>query len=372
MSFSFGFANAELSDDELLPTPFVADNEGVQERPNTLANPLDAEWLKSTDIPQPAVVPLDKLLESLDDVRLSFEEVQTPQQAIKLFRRELFDVKHQLMSEDNAESDSPDQRAELDILMGETNEDVRKNVYEGGLKSWECSLDLVDFLSSQGPKSWPRVAELGCGTALPSQYIFSQYLRQESHLGLRLLLSDYNESVLRLATLPNLIIAWAKQVLSQEQWAALQQTRDENIAIMEDELQLTQELLSAFRDDLKQKNIELYFISGTWSRSFLDLLKEIGWTPSPELLLLTSETIYQPETLPVIAELLLELISESLRGGYPFKAYTAAKDIYFGVGGSVAEFEQYVSSKTRERSLPLQLTTHKVNAGLKRSIVAIE
>ncbi|AEY95975.1 FADL242Wp [Eremothecium gossypii FDAG1] len=372
MSFSFGFANAELSDDELLPTSFEVGNEGAQESSNKIGNPLDAEWLKSTDIPQPTLVHLDKLLESLTNVRVSFEEVHTPQRAIKLFRRELFDVKHQLMSEVDAESDSPDHKAELDILMGETNEDVRKNVYEGGLKSWECSLDLVDFLGLQDPKSSPCIAELGCGTALPSQYLFLQYLQQESHLGLTLLLSDYNESVLRLATLPNLIITWAKQVLSQEQWAALQLSRDENIAIMQDELLLTQELLSAFRSDLEQKKIELYFISGTWSRGFLNLLKEIRWSPSSELLLLTSETIYQPETLPVIAELILDLISEARRGGYSARAYAAAKDIYFGVGGSVAEFEQYVTSKTLERSLPLQLTTHKVNAGLKRSIIAIE
>ena len=49
------------------------------------------------------------------------------------------------MLETDAQSNN--NSTELDILLGDTSEDLRKNIYEGGLKSWECSYDLVDLLS---------------------------------------------------------------------------------------------------------------------------------------------------------------------------------------------------------------------------------
>ena len=50
----------------------------------------------------------------------------------------------------------------------EQNTDLVKNVYEGGLKIWECSHDLVQFLSqTKVPIHDQRVLELGCGAALP-------------------------------------------------------------------------------------------------------------------------------------------------------------------------------------------------------------
>jgi len=51
-------------------------------------------------------------------------------------RRELWHVKMQLMQ--------GDQNAEL---LGQS--DVIKGLYEGGLKTWECSIDLAQYLSHQ-------------------------------------------------------------------------------------------------------------------------------------------------------------------------------------------------------------------------------
>jgi len=53
-------------------------------------------------------------------------------------------------------------------------------VYEGGLKTWECSLDLVEHLhelrcSNFGGFDGNRVLEIGCGTSLPSLYILHQH-----------------------------------------------------------------------------------------------------------------------------------------------------------------------------------------------------
>lgn len=45
----------------------------------------------------------------------------------------------QLMAEDTGE-----------FTAAFTEEDIRTNLYEGGLKSWECSIDLVKELASSG------------------------------------------------------------------------------------------------------------------------------------------------------------------------------------------------------------------------------
>jgi hypothetical protein len=54
-----------------------------------------------------------------------------------------------------------------------TTSDLQTGVYEGGFKLWECALDLVTFLAKD-PRfqsfAGKRVAELGCGHALPGIY----------------------------------------------------------------------------------------------------------------------------------------------------------------------------------------------------------
>ena len=59
---------------------------------------------------------------------------------MKLRRRELFDVKLQLMAEDDAET--------TERVSGLDDTDIRTNVYEGGFKTWECSLDLAKLLTN--------------------------------------------------------------------------------------------------------------------------------------------------------------------------------------------------------------------------------
>lgn len=46
--------------------------------------------------------------------------------------------------------------------------DLVSGVYEGGLKIWDCSLDLVDYIHLN-PNEFKnkRVLELGCGQGLP-------------------------------------------------------------------------------------------------------------------------------------------------------------------------------------------------------------
>ncbi|QLL31455.1 hypothetical protein HG536_0B03180 [Torulaspora globosa] len=366
MSFSFGFSSKDFSDDEIDNDGLLAGSEAVS--PASSVNPLDDGRLLGKDVVQPQWQNLKAVLDSLKDVRVSFEQFPTPRNSTVLYRRELFDVKHQLMSE---AGDGDEDSVELDILMGETSEDLRKNVYEGGLKSWECSIDVVDYLSElkSGLEDIDCVLELGCGTALPTEYIYSMFLQLQPTTDLTFILSDYNRSVLRLVTIPNLIITWAKVVLSEDQYSQLQKCNDETIPVRSDELLLTQQLLDAFYHDMQARKIRINLMSGTWGRSFTNLLAPTLNAHSG-ILAITSETIYQPENLPVVAETLLDVILANK--GSKVKALVAAKNIYFGVGGSMMEFEKYLQKRIQQDCLPIIYHTQKVDAGLKRSIMFIE
>lgn len=359
MSFSFGFTQDNFSDDELIDA----------ENQNSIAqvdvpqgvNPLDSS---NKDAKPPIHEDFLKLLQSLMNIRVTFERYTTPSGQV-VFRRELFDVKHQLMSEEGGEN----QDEEFGVLMGTDTTDLQKNVYEGGLKSWECSIDTVDKLSTLSDSEvfgQGDVVELGCGTSLPSTFLFQRALKTGTS-NLKFKLSDYNPAVLRLVTLPNLVVSWAS-TLPQEQLLELQRSEDPEIPIVDDELQLTPALIQAFKETLDNKNISIELFSGAWNREFFNLItkdsKRIG-------LIITSETIYSPETLPIIGELLIELINESKSstGNIP-TALVAAKDIYFGVGGSLIDFENYLQNRIQQGT-SIEFQTEKVKAGLQRSIVII-
>lgn len=55
-------------------------------------------------------------------------------------RRELYDIRVQLMAED-AQIDPADSH-----IPGLSTDDIRPNVYEGGFKTWECAVDLAEYL----------------------------------------------------------------------------------------------------------------------------------------------------------------------------------------------------------------------------------
>ena len=129
--------------------------------------------------------------------KLSYSPVLISQasEPVTLVRRDLFDVRFQIIHNDGQVAD-----AESDLIPG---------VYEGGLKTWECSLDLVVELDklhtrvSSQDATWPsgrHTVELGCGTAIPSCYVLDQILRarQSSKGKSTLTLCDYNQEVLSL------------------------------------------------------------------------------------------------------------------------------------------------------------------------------
>ncbi|KAM0286932.1 hypothetical protein ACHAQH_000616 [Verticillium albo-atrum] len=255
-------------------------------------------------------------------------------EVVQLPRRELWDVRVQLMAEDDA-ADGPE---------GLGSHDVKTGVYEGGFKSWESSVDLVKVLDTEkllapARQRTLRIIELGCGTALPSLALFrSAAVASSDNSPLSIVLADYNPSVLQLVTLPNFILAWAL-------------TRKADIAVLdsafyeEGELELTPDVIAAFQAFLTSSNISLNFVSGGWSHELVELLygsSVVGESTSDgfDSLVLGAETIYSPFALDAFNEMVLAILSREQieRAGCQCQALVGAKRLYFGVGGSLDDF----------------------------------
>lgn len=72
--------------------------------------------------------------------------LQVPTVEKPLFKRTLADVKFQMAEQDNFVDDDADKEV-VSMLNLSGNSDLIKGVYEGGFKTWECSIDMVQFLS---------------------------------------------------------------------------------------------------------------------------------------------------------------------------------------------------------------------------------
>ena len=182
-----------------------------------------------------------------------------------------------------------------------------------------------------------HIIELGCGSAIPSLLLFQYALKNQ--LPMAFTLADYNADVVRLVTLPNLVLAWAA-TLSAATNATLFTEPDapNRLASPDDEngdLYLTPAILAAFRAALTQTGIQLSFLSGAWTPA-ADLLGLIPSAHDLNTLVLGSETIYSPASLEAFADALTALMKRVAIG----KALVAAKRVYFGVGGGVDAFRE--------------------------------
>jgi protein-histidine N-methyltransferase len=100
------------------------------------------------------------------------------------------------------------------------------------------------------------------------------------------------------------------------------------------ELDITPALKAAFLKSLEDLDINLFFYSGPWHS-----LKDHLQTARVDFdLVLTSETIYQLDSLDSLIDLLD--VASTRKGNsndHPF-CLVAAKVLYFGVGGGISEF----------------------------------
>jgi hypothetical protein len=114
------------------------------------------------------------------------------------------DVKFELINSEEA-----DDQAEV---FPESS-DLIKGVYEGGFKTWECSIDLVEYMATGMTADeslvGKKIMELGCGSGLPGIFALSQCGAA------RVDFQDYNMDVLTKITMPNVLLNVLPQVLEE-------------------------------------------------------------------------------------------------------------------------------------------------------------
>lgn len=144
MSFSFGFGGDDIdtSNDAEIQQPSAPAITAAQAGAFPVAGKPQLPATRHALSQMLAALP-SKIAYSLLDVTLDDGSV------VKLPRRELWDVRVQLMAEE-------EENAEHDVEAdgsGLGAHDVKTGVYEGGFKSWESSVDLVKVLAAQGKVS---------------------------------------------------------------------------------------------------------------------------------------------------------------------------------------------------------------------------
>lgn len=135
--------------------------------------------------------------------------------------------------------------------------------------------------------------------------------------------ADLQCAVIRLLTLPNLLLAWVRTSRSD---ASPDAAPDDD-----SDIELTPELITSFRDFLGRHRISLRFFAGGWSTFPL--------RSSNFDLILTSETIYSTSSLPPLVDLLQKCPAPGA------DVFVAAKTVYFGVGGGEVEFRKEVEAR---------------------------
>ncbi|CAI8591760.1 unnamed protein product [Vicia faba] len=196
-------------------------------------------------------------------------------------------------------------RVNTQQVFGLSNSDLVPGKYEGGLKLWEGSLDLIKALRSEikselisfGGK---RVLEIGCGHGLPGIYSLLEGAAVVHF-------QDFNAEVLQSLTIPNLNANFFEK---------------------------SQSSLSPSANNVP----EVRFFAGDWSE--VDkLLLQIGTdakhneVSSGYDFILMAETVYSINSL----QSLYNLIKKCLIHPHGV-VYMAAKKHYFGVGGGSRRF----------------------------------
>ncbi|OJJ46280.1 hypothetical protein ASPZODRAFT_66941 [Penicilliopsis zonata CBS 506.65] len=339
--FSFGFSGEDIDVDEA-----DASNYNGLEAPSTAQDVSSLPALVQAEVHD-----MRDWLSSLPS-QISYSTIPIKRaegDPLLLGRREIFDIRAQLMAEDSIDQDNATLIAHLE------EGDITPNFYEGGFKTWECALDLAKLLADENQFQVSRssdaernshVVELGSGTAMPSLALFAKKLSEpktelSSHQGKTYLtFADYNAAVLRLVTLPNILLTWS--ACTSQPAATTSDNKDDDML-----LDITPELVEAFQTDLAQRGIIINFISGAWSPAFVDLaFSPVAQSPMMTLVL-ASETIYSPASLQAFTDTLVELLRRSgTMEASTSKAYIAAKRVYFGVGGGVDEFLEVLKGST--------------------------
>ncbi|KAJ4466279.1 hypothetical protein J3R30DRAFT_3311244, partial [Lentinula aciculospora] len=328
-----------------------------------------------------------------------------------LSRRDLFDARFQVISEDKDNPDvvenSTKKKEPIDVSSDprlqflDTPSDLVPGVYEGGLKTWECSLDLVDYLDANldiDDLEGKEVLELGCSTGVPSLYllqrIFSSPPIESTSEKTVIHFQDYNPSALELVTFPNVLLIWYMASASQP-FLSSQMSHSSSSDFDAPEyppldptiardLPVTSSLKNDFQKSLEKYNVQLRFFGGSW-KNFKNHTFERGLRGYD--ILLTSETIYRTDSVPELLHAMWEATrpfpssSSSPSDNFsrlaifepnPLLILVAAKVFYFSVGGGLDVFAEAVKKWDGAPGANIQVTTvWEKNVGVGRRIVRV-
>ncbi|KAJ1957196.1 hypothetical protein IWQ62_005144 [Dispira parvispora] len=277
-----------------------------------------------------------------------------------LYRRQLSDAKFQLAQQDTMTEDSNGQTQSN--VMGESPPtggrqfnydqfvhyvevtDLVQGEYEGGMKTWECAADLVYYLARTFPhwQAMPdlRVLELGCGSALPGVFCLTALPQA------RVDMQDYNEEVLRLVTIPNILIntAWRPSdtwLAEVEHSSSIGVEIPVGISNSTSDDSIDEVGVSDRKDQLARLQQRCRVFAGDWSHMapLLRSSQQPGPHESQYDLILTSETIYSQRSQRKLYQLIRSVLKPT---GI---ALIAAKSVYFGCDGSLHTFAQLVEAQ---------------------------
>lgn len=179
--------------------------------------------------------------------------------------------------------------------------DVVTGKYEGGLKVWECSMDLCHFLASAGGDGYfpatdkpCAILELGCGQGFPG------ILCLQRVPGCEVVFSDLNREVLEETTWPNIFL------------------------------------------NCPERSSFAKCIAGDWD-SLLDSAAMKGPDGAPRLfdVILSAETLYTASSCRRVHAILQAHLHPA---GF---ALLATKRFYFGLGGGTREFQGLLGAPLR-------------------------
>ncbi|NWV77372.1 MET18 methyltransferase, partial [Dasyornis broadbenti] len=222
-----------------------------------------------------------------------------------------------------------------------SHSDLIPGVYEGGLKIWECTFDLLDYFSEAEIEFTNKtVLDLGCGAGL----LGIAALRGKAD---RVHFQDYNSTVIDEITLPNVVANCINE------GGRMGSGKDRKVS----KLPSKKPRKTEGSPDMLNK---CRFFSGEWSQVSQLLLSSTKAFSKYDIIL-TSETIYNPDYYSALHDTLAQLLDKNGR------VYLASKVHYFGVGGGIYLFEKFIEEKNVFRTS----TVKTIDQGLQRCIMEI-
>lgn len=217
--------------------------------------------------------------------------------------------------------------------------DLISSVYEGGFRIWECTMDLMEYLQeSDAGKSMKgrTVIDIGCGIGLLG--VFALKFCEAACVTFQ----DFNKNVILDATGPTALINFQWVPGREKQYP---NALDSHVAITEScqpqdsETEVYANMLNfTDRPELAETaSSKIDFIAGDWSELEKAKTKVVNHTHYD--VVLSSETIYNESNYSCLHDY-LNTVTKS--NGV---IYMSAKSHYFGVGGGVCSWIEFVKCK---------------------------